>query len=117
MKSLFIPIFSLFLIHPVIGKSKFVQTSDAYKIDSVFNVNMSRLELYLKDRSMDSSGRSMQSVFILEVMTGIRTNAKITYFGKVGYTEDDLKKWKAWYSQNKDRLVWDEKYKMVWRKN
>ncbi|HEY5746066.1 MAG TPA: hypothetical protein VIU12_08325 [Chryseolinea sp.] len=104
-------LFSWLSIYSVEG-----QSSDSDKIDSVFNYNIVVLDMFQKDPHTDSTGASVRAVYTLEQMTGIISNGRITFFGKVGFDADDLCKWRAWYAKNKGDLLWDPKYKIVRRK-
>src|SRR5258707_14600692 len=100
MKIFIIVIFSWLSTYSTTGKPMMsVQTSDDYKIDSVFNYNMTLLERFLKDTRTDSTLGTMTAIHILEHMTGITSSGTMTYFGKIGFREEDLCKWRAWYAK------------------
>jgi len=109
MKHVIFLLFSGLSIYSVDGQS-------FDKIDSVFSDNITILELFQKDPHTDSTGASGRAVYTLEQMTGILSNGRITFFGKVGFNAEDLCKWRAWYAENKRDLVWDSEYRIARRK-
>lgn len=90
--------------------------SDDEKIDSVFTQYFNVLDLYLKDRESDRSGRRMDAISFMERITGIYSSGTRDFTGKSSFTEENLKAWHQWYLQNRKDLVWNRKNKIVWRK-
>jgi len=115
MKSL-VPFLVIATIASACGQGNYKSTQEKknlQKVDSIFSHHFDALNLYLKDRSTDSTGARLPMIYFLENTTGIMSSGTITYIGKVGLTKDDIEKWKQWYNQNKSYLLWDDKNKKI----
>ena len=49
-----------------------------------------------------------KNIYILENITGIKSESQITFFGKIYPTLNDVVKWRAWYIENNLKCIKNE---------
>lgn len=81
------------------------------KIDSVYNSYFTRMEYYLQHPKADTTGDVQRIRSYMNKVTQTTSSGDRSYFlGRMGYTEDDILKWRRWYTENrkKDILFWND---------
>ncbi len=86
------------------------------KIQIFFEKHLSVIEKFHNEKDVDGNEIEEAREF-LEEITKIESEAEYGFTGAYPPTELDLKKWKEWYSRNKDNLIWDEKNQNIKLKN
>lgn len=94
-------LFALFILGAVSCTNR---TDETFFAQKIFMDHLQNISDFIKDENLDSSGRRIKSVFFLEQVTGIYSESKISTFGKMNPTADDLEKWTNWYNDNKDDM-------------
>lgn len=91
----------------------YCQNKQYNKVDSLFSYHFNVLDSLAKNDFVDNTMRCIESIKFMELNTNICSETDGNYFGKTSFTNDDLKAWHNWYNQNKEKLYWCEKDKVI----
>jgi|GEM_PF-2560205 len=90
---------------------------DLFKIQSIFNSYFALFDSTVTGKYIGKQGypidKLQEGIEFMEDISGIESNADMTYFGRITVLKEDIDKWKKWYDQNRSKLKWDEKQQKV----
>lgn len=107
MKVFYLMLISLTLISCNYGQSN-------SKAKEVFENHMSIVSEFINAEVDVLDGDKLaESVSFIEQLTGINSSITEEYDPMKIPSNEDFEKWKKWYEDNKNLLVWDEKDKVI----
>ena len=109
VKKMIYTFISVFLL--VGFKPSIVSSQD--KAESVYKTNIAIVENFLKVGFIEEESTLSNSIVFLEQLTKIKSDFKDQFQMFYTPTIENLKDWKKWFKENKQKLYWDEKENKV----
>lgn len=92
-------------------KPSMVSSQD--KVESVYKTNIAIVENFIKVGFIEEESTLSNSIVFLEQLTKIKSDFKDQFQMFYTPTIQNLKDWKKWFKENKQKLYWDEKENKV----